>query len=92
MFTRFHIGISVEEVLSIFSNGFALLNKMSTIPIYGKTTLKNLLLQNQELNLGVQHWRLKVNQVDSNDDSRLTFDLSMAMSYLHSHTLVWGKH
>ena len=34
----------------------------------------------------------KVYQVDSNvDDSRLTFDLSMARSNLHSHTFVWGK-
>ena len=31
-----------------------------------------------------------VNQVDSNDDSRLTCDLFMAMSNLHCHTLVCG--
>ena len=36
----------VEGVLLICSNGSASLNKMSTMPIYGKITLKNF--QNQE--------------------------------------------
>ena len=35
------------------------------------------------LNLSIQHRGLKVYQVDSNDDSRLTFDLSKAKSNLH---------
>ena len=43
------------------------------------------------LNLSIQHWGLKVYEVDLNDDSRLTFDLSMARSNLYYHTLVWGK-
>ena len=69
---------------------------MSTMPIYGqkKKTLKNLLLQNQE-SFKAESWYTasgtKAYQVDSNDDFRLTFDLSMAKSNLHSHTLVWGK-
>ena len=47
MFIRVHIGLSVEGVIIICSNGSAPLNKMSIMSIYGKT-LKNLLLQNQE--------------------------------------------
>ena len=43
------------------------------------------------LSLGIQHRGLKVYQVDLNDDSRLTFDLSMARSNLYFHTLVWGN-
>ena len=43
------------------------------------------------LDLGIQRQGLKVYQVDSNDDSSLTFDLIMARSHLHFHTLVWGK-
>ena len=43
------------------------------------------------LNLGIQHRGLKVYQVDSNADFRLTFDLSMARSNLHFHTLVMGN-
>ena len=45
--TSFHIGLSVEGVLSVCSNGSALLNKIATMPMYGKKTLKNL-LWNQE--------------------------------------------
>ena len=35
--TRFHIGSSVEVVISI-SNGSALLNKMAAMPIYGNNS------------------------------------------------------
>ena len=45
VFTRFHMGPSVERMLTIFSNGFVPLNKMAAMPIYGKT-FKNLLLKN----------------------------------------------
>ena len=45
VFFRIHMGPSVERMLTICLNGFALLNKMGVMPIYGKT-LKNLLLQN----------------------------------------------
>ena len=38
----------VERILIICLTGFAPLNKMATMPIFGKKTLKNLLLQNQE--------------------------------------------
>ena len=63
-----------------------------------KTKQKNHLKSNfsrtkkaLRLNLGIQHRGLKVYQVDSNDDSRLTFDISVVRSNLHSNTLVWGK-
>ena len=54
-------------------------------------TLKNLLLHNQESFMADSWYTasgIKVYQADSNDDSRLTFDLSVAMLNLHSHTLV----
>ena len=44
-FLRFQKGPSVKRVLIICLNGSTPLNKMATMPIYGK---KNLLLQNQE--------------------------------------------
>ena len=46
-------------------------------PLWRKNT-KNLLLQNREtfrLSLGIGHWGLKVYQVCSNGDPKLTFDL-----------------
>ena len=46
IFTRFHIGTSVERVLAICSNSFAPLIKMAAMHICGKT-LKNR--QNQEI-------------------------------------------
>ena len=61
---------------------------------YMAKTLKNLLCLNQE-SFKAESWYtargLKVYQVDSNDDSRLTIDLSVAILNLHFHTLVWGK-
>ena len=47
IFIKFKSGNYVERILIICSNGFAPLNKMTAMPIYGKT-LKNFLLQNQE--------------------------------------------
>ena len=41
------MGHSFEGILKICSNGSASLNKMASMPIYGKKTLKNL-LQNKE--------------------------------------------
>ena len=46
-FTRFHMGLSVEVVLSVCSNGLAQLKKMAVMPIYGEK-LENFLLKNQE--------------------------------------------
>ena len=62
IFTRFHIGLSVEGVLSICLNSSALSNKVSTMPLYGK---KKQLQMNfsrtkktSKLNLGIHHWGL----------------------------------
>ena len=41
------------------------------------------------LNLDINHWGLKVYQVYSNDDPRMTFNLSMARSDLH--ILLYGE-
>ena len=48
IFNRFCMGSSVEVALTIWSNDFALLNKMAALPKFGKT-LENLLLQIQEI-------------------------------------------
>ena len=81
VFTRFHIGPSVERMLTICSNGSAPLNKMAVMPMYGKilkisfsSTKKPL-----RLNLGIQHQRLKVYLVCWNYD---TVDLFMVWSNL----------
>ena len=77
----------------MYTNGHGPLIKMAAKPIYGKNN-KNLLLQNQEslgLNLGIKHHGLKVYQVCSNDDPRLTFDLFTARSNLRPHAFIWGK-
>ena len=39
-FTRFHMGPSVEEILTFFFNRSNSLNKFAAMPIYGKTRLK----------------------------------------------------
>ena len=38
IFTRFHMGLSIERVLIICLNGSLPLNKMADMPIYGKKT------------------------------------------------------
>ena len=63
--------------------GFSLLNKMATLPIYGKNTWKSSPEPRK-------HWgwilvysiggTIKVNQVCSDDDPWMTFDLFMALS------------
>ena len=40
IFPRFHIIPSIDEILTIYSNDFAPLNKMATMPIYGKKHIK----------------------------------------------------
>ena len=85
IFTRFHMGPSIEEILTICSNGSVRFNKMAVKPIYGKT-LTNLLRQYTKkalrLNLGIQHWGLKFYQVSSSDETRIIFDLLMVWSKL----------
>ena len=77
------MGPSVEEVLSICSNGSAPLNKMAAMPIYGKTkkTLKVFFSQTS-FEAESWHWGLKVNQVCSNDDCTLTFDLQQGQIWV----------
>ena len=51
------------------------------MPIYGEKHLKVFFSRTKKtsrLNLSIQHRGLKVYQIDSNDDSRLTIDLSVA--------------
>ena len=43
------------------------------------------------LNLGILHRCLKIFQVNSNDDGRLTFDLFTTRSKLRFYRFVWGK-
>ena len=57
-------GAFCRGVLSICSNGSALLNKMAVMSIYGKT-----------FKSGIKHRRRKVYQIYSNDDHRMTFDI-----------------
>ena len=66
------MGPSVKRVLPICSNGSAPLNKMATMP--GKT-LKNLLQNQESFEADSLYQGLKVYQVCSNDDHKLTFDL-----------------
>ena len=72
IFFRFHIGPSVEGMLTICSNGCA-----PCIKIFFSSTKKAL-----RLNLDIQHRGLKVYQVYWNDDTRMTIDLFMEWSDL----------
>ena len=90
IFTRFHMGSSVERVLTICLNGSASLNEMPCQ--YMVKALKNLQTKKAlRLNPDTEHQGLKVYQVYSNDVCRLTFDLFTARSNLPSHTFVCGK-
>ena len=74
------MGPSVKRVLPIRSNGSAPSNKMAAMPVYGKT-LKIFFSRTKKglgLNLGINYRGLKVYQVCSNDDRKLTFDLFTA--------------
>ena len=97
------MGPSVERVLTICWNGFGTLNKMATMPIYEKKKkkkkeekkhLKIFFCRTEKglgLNLGLMYRGLKVYQVCSNDDCRLTFDLITARSDLCPFSFVWGN-
>ena len=41
IFTRFHMGPSVEDILTIYLNGYTPLNKMVAMSILGKNTINN---------------------------------------------------
>ena len=76
---------SVIGILSTCSNGFALLNKMAVMPIYGEKHLKIFFSRTKKaskLNLGTEHWALSVIQVCSNDDRWSIYDLFTARSHL----------
>ena len=78
-FSRFHMGPSVEEILSIYSNGFTLSNKMAAMPTYGKT-LKIFFSRTKKasrLTFDIFHPGCKV-YCCSNDDPRISFDLFTA--------------
>ena len=49
----------------VWTNGPGHMTKMAAMPIYGKTSLKNL-------ELGMKHWGCEAYQVCSNDDPSLT--------------------
>ena len=58
---------------------------------HGKNHFKEIFSRTKKvsrLNLGIKHRGLGVYHVCSNDDPRMTFDLSMARSNLHPDTLV----
>ena len=86
----------VERVLLVCSNGSIPLNKMATMPISGKKKRLKFFFSRTKtalrLNLGIQHWGLKVYQVCSNDDPRMTFDLWMARSNLRPYAFIGGKY
>ena len=73
------MGPSVERMLTICSNGSAPLNKM---PIYGQTIFFSRTKKALRLNLSIQHRGLKVYQVCSDDDTRMTFALFTVWSNL----------
>ena len=69
------MGASIEGLLTILLNGFAPLNKIATMSIYGE---KKSFFRTKKafwLNFGLKHQRLKVYKVCSNDDPRMTFHL-----------------
>ena len=85
---------SVNGGLKVYSNGHGPLIKMAVMSIYGKNFLKIYFSRTKKasrLIIGIQHHGLKVYQVCSNVDPRLTFDLFSARSNLRPHAVVWGK-
>ena len=85
---------SVEGVLLVCSNGSTPLNEMAAMSIYGKKHLKFFFSRTKKalrLNLGMQHWGLKLYQVCSKEDPWMIFDLFTAMSNLHPYAFVWGN-
>ena len=91
IFTRYHIGPSVEGVLSICSNCSAWLNKMAAMPIFGVEHLKIFISWTKKasnLNLVTEHWGLKFVQMMT-WGWHLTF-LQHGQMYV-SIAFVWGK-
>ena len=84
------MGLSVERVLTICSNGSAPLNKIAAMSIYGK----NLLLQNQE-SFEAESWYIASGTQGllsfPNDGCRFIFDLITARSVLHPQYICMGK-
>ena len=76
VFTRFHMGPSVEEMLTVCLNGSAALNKMAAMPIYGQKLWGTILVYSfgeSRSTKFVQMMRLA---------ARMTFDRFMVWSNL----------
>ena len=91
VFFKLHVVPSVKRWLKVCTNGHS-----PSPSRYMVKTLKNLLLQNQE-SFGAESWyiasdTLRVYQICSNDDPRLTFDLFTTRSNLCPYAFVWGKY
>ena len=90
------MGPSVEGYCQFVQMVFAPLNKMAAMPVYNNKNNKTIKIffsrtkKALRLNLGTVY-SIK-DQVCSNDDPRMTFDLLTARSNLHPHTFVWGKY
>ena len=77
------MGPSVTGMLTICSNGTAPLKRMADMPVYGKNTSKSSQkLKALRLNVGIQHWELKIYQVYLNDETRIFLTILFAWSNL----------
>ena len=82
-------------IKGIMGKSSALLNKVTPMPMYGEKHLKIYISRTKKASrqkLVIEHWRLKVIHVCSNDDPWLTFDLPTVRSNLHAYEFVWGKY
>ena len=78
--------------LKICTDGHGLLIKMAAMTIYGKNTYKSSPEPRQLWGLVLVFCiELKVYQVCSNNDHRLTFDLFTARSNICPYTCIWGN-
>ena len=67
---------------------------MADMPLCGEKHLTIFFSRTKKasrLNLVIEHWGLKVIQICSNDDPRLTFELFTAQSNLRLNAFLWGN-
>ena len=89
IFTRFHMGPSVERVLIICSNGSAQLNNMAAMPIYGKNTKIPSSPESRKL----WGWILIYSIGDTwSTDFVQMMVVGWLLTNLCPHTFVWGKY